>query len=624
MSGEAVSERTGSASLWHRLCYTPLRDLLRGRLSGRLDFELTLGAAELPASLTDLVRTTVRRTRLWGLEKVEVARELAAHFQDGLEAGATTDELARSFGDPRQAARLIRRAKRRSRPAAWKGLQLLTRTLLATIVVVLLMYVGLMVRLYMGEPTLSRNYLAELNAPVLAIPEDERAWPLYRQAYLATSEWPEHKDLSPTAANWPELAAFAEQNAEALRLYRAAAQKPHFGCVHGITGDLELACRHGKEPPGPDLVSAPSDEENPPFISVLLPELGPLREAARLLTIDAHVAALAGDGDRAFENAEAILRIGEHASQTPMLISDLVAIAILRLDIDLIGTLLRDQPDLFSDQQLVELSHGLAAVRGGGQLRVRFVAERWSFDDIVQRLYTDDGHGGGHLAADSSDLLASLSGADQSPLNEMLRGVGEVLVKSAVSAVIADRAEMRAKYRELMDAWETDGQLPLWKLKESRVDLEIVRMKESAIERLRYLPIVIMMPSLSRALVITELATQERDATLAALACELYRRRTGNWPPSLADLSPRYLPAVPVDRFDGQPLRYRLINGHPVIYSIGMDLDDDGGRLPEGKDRERANRKAREWFPPKSIAAMKASDSPELVDGDWVLWPPVD
>jgi hypothetical protein len=81
---------------------------------------------------------------------------------------------------------------------------------------------------------------------------------------------------------------------------------------------------------------------------------------------------------------------------------------------------------------------------------------------------------------------------------------------------------------------------------------------------------------------------------------------------------------VPVDRFDGQPLRYRLVNGAPLIYSIGMDGDDDGGRVPEGRDAATANRTAREWRPPTRVAAMKAAKSPDFVDGDWILWPPVD
>jgi hypothetical protein len=54
-----------------------------------------------------------------------------------------------------------------------------------------------------------------------------------------------------------------------------------------------------------------------------------------------------------------------------------------------------------------------------------------------------------------------------------------------------------------------------------------------------------------------------------ALAAERYRRQHGNWPQSLAALVPQYLPAVPLDPFDGKPLRYRRTDHGAVICSVG-------------------------------------------------------
>jgi len=512
-----------------------------------------------------------------------------------------------------------------NRPVAWKATRLVTRSLLAVFALLLVTCVGLTVRLYSGEPTLSRNYLAELNAPVLAVPEEERAWPLYREAFLATGEFPRYDKLDPSDENWAALTAFAERNREAVRLYWAAARKPQLGRVHHAAGgdpeSDELSWRHKDKPAEFEPASAGPAEENPPFISVLLPELSPLREGSALLVVDAHVAALAGDAERAYEDIETTFRIAEHVSETPFLISDLVAVAILRRNTDLIGRLLRDRPELFSDEQLVELSHRLAGIRGGGVLRLRLSAERWMFEDLVQRLYSDDGRGDGRLAAESPELLASLSVADWALFDELMKGPAKLLFVPAMSAFVADRREMLRKHDELMRAFEAEAQVPLWQREESAVEREIVQMRASLTERLRYVPIMIMMPSLSRASVIAERGTQERDATLAALACELYRRRTGHWPASLAELAPRYLPAVPLDRFDGQPLRYRMADGYAVIYSVGWDRDDDGGRVPEGAH---GNRRARQWQPERVVEGLKAAGSPDLPDGDWVLWPPVD
>jgi hypothetical protein len=42
------------------------------------------------------------------------------------------------------------------------------------------------------------------------------------------------------------------------------------------------------------------------------------------------------------------------------------------------------------------------------------------------------------------------------------------------------------------------------------------------------------------------------------------------------------LKAVPIDPFDGQPMRYKIMNGNPIVYSVGPNQKDDGA--------------AREWF----------------------------
>jgi hypothetical protein len=72
------------------------------------------------------------------------------------------------------------------------------------------------------------------------------------------------------------------------------------------------------------------------------------------------------------------------------------------------------------------------------------------------------------------------------------------------------------------------------------------------------------------------LATAELRCATAALAAERYRLATGHWPNSLDVLVPKYLSAVPVDPFDGQPLRLKHLPEGLVVYSIGPDKRDDG------------------------------------------------
>jgi hypothetical protein len=63
-----------------------------------------------------------------------------------------------------------------------------------------------------------------------------------------------------------------------------------------------------------------------------------------------------------------------------------------------------------------------------------------------------------------------------------------------------------------------------------------------------------------------------------SVAIERFRLDAKRLPQSLDELAPRFLPAVPTDPFDGQPLRYRRLAKGYLIYSVGQDGQDDGGR----------------------------------------------
>jgi hypothetical protein len=66
---------------------------------------------------------------------------------------------------------------------------------------------------------------------------------------------------------------------------------------------------------------------------------------------------------------------------------------------------------------------------------------------------------------------------------------------------------------------------------------------------------------------------------LAAVAAERYRLAHGAWPESLGQLAPGLLTEVPPDPFDGRPLRYRRFAEGVVVYSVGENGQDDGGRV---------------------------------------------
>ena len=99
-------------SFWSRLCTTPIREALRGQLTGSLDVRRVIAAADLPDPLPSLTYQTVCRTKLRRSMRLEAARELISRFRGDLIAGRAPDDIVVSFGDPLDVARTIHHEKR--------------------------------------------------------------------------------------------------------------------------------------------------------------------------------------------------------------------------------------------------------------------------------------------------------------------------------------------------------------------------------------------------------------------------------------------------------------------------------------------------------------------------------
>ncbi|MHB8652150.1 MAG: hypothetical protein ACYC8S_03375 [Minisyncoccota bacterium] len=63
--------------------------------------------------------------------------------------------------------------------------------------------------------------------------------------------------------------------------------------------------------------------------------------------------------------------------------------------------------------------------------------------------------------------------------------------------------------------------------------------------------------------------------TRTIIGIKAFKNDTGSYPQTLEQLVPNYLPSVPIDPFDGKPLRYSPEK--KIIYSVGKDGVDSGG-----------------------------------------------
>jgi len=107
---------------------------------------------------------------------------------------------------------------------------------------------------------------------------------------------------------------------------------------------------------------------------------------------------------------------------------------------------------------------------------------------------------------------------------------------------------------------------------ESRPSLASMCLSGNAVGQITY---YMMRPAMAASLAKKSQGDVQLQATRTILALRAYQLTHGALPPNLNALVPDFLDAVPVDDFDGQPLRYSVEK--KIVYSVGKNLKDDGG-----------------------------------------------
>jgi hypothetical protein len=97
----------------------------------------------------------------------------------------------------------------------------------------------------------------------------------------------------------------------------------------------------------------------------------------------------------------------------------------------------------------------------------------------------------------------------------------------------------------------------------------------------RHLFTLLSLPAIEKIVDASLRCRGELMAVAAGVACERYRQRIGRWPDSLEAIPTDILPAIPTDPFTGKPVIVRRLADGIVVYSIGPDGQDDGGRFEE-------------------------------------------
>jgi hypothetical protein len=260
---------------------------------------------------------------------------------------------------------------------------------------------------------------------------------------------------------------------------------------------------------------------------------------------------------------------------------------------------------LLIDAQLQTLAHELAGPTVAADF-LNIADERHAMSDLIQRLYTDDGHGDGRMT------LAGLRFLNMFPYLALPtdHGGSEVLGPAALM-VVASRRELQNAYDQISSAWESAMQRPLREVDVSTLEEPALGYQHSLRMKLRYPLLAAFSPAMISPLERAERCLGERDGAEVGVALELYRRHLGDYPKDLGALVPEMLPAIPVDRITGEAVHYRIVDGKPIVYSVGADRKDDCGQ-PAIIRGERDLDAAARWR--RGEGGVK---------GDWILYPNV-
>jgi hypothetical protein len=92
---------------------------------------------------------------------------------------------------------------------------------------------------------------------------------------------------------------------------------------------------------------------------------------------------------------------------------------------------------------------------------------------------------------------------------------------------------------------------------------------------------ILLMPAVNKVQDAEHRNVQLQQNLHLAFALAAYQREHGRYPATLDALAPKYLPQIPNDLFSGKALIYRPSEKGYLLYSVGVNGQDDGGRSYE-------------------------------------------
>lgn len=271
--------------------------------------------------------------------------------------------------------------------------------------------------------------------------------------------------------------------------------------------------------------------------NMLLTHVQRMRGAARLLDLQARLQIRNGEHDKAFRTVRALLALGESIRHEPIIISQLVRVAVRGVAVNTICEALPHAD--WTDEQLKRLMADLRSVDWRNGVKTAMIGER----AMGRSVFSDPDMLGPQFAS-----LRYLSTYEDQRFHL------EHMTKSV------DATEL--PFPEMMDEME-------------KINIELAQAGQTT--KMTAPLSMIVVPALDAAVRAMARADANDKAVEAQLAIELYRRKHGKLPTALEELVPELLAEVPIDAFNGKPLIYRVDPTEILIYTVYNNRVDDGG-----------------------------------------------
>lgn len=301
------------------------------------------------------------------------------------------------------------------------------------------------------------------------------------------------------------------------------------------------------------------------FNAIPLQYYSTLKRCYQVLYLRAIAELADGRKAQALDDVNLLLRLDESIRNSPFLIAHLVRLALANLMLQPIWEGLAAHQ--WSDEQLATLDAGLVKLDYLADYQLAMRGERafaiQAFENQRLTRQTIEFH---------EDLGSGKSGYVTNSLYWL------------PAAFFYQNELSRAR---LVQQWI----LPLTDTNTHMVSPKLFRDTDAAVHAMAkyYSPYSIMslmvLPALDKSVVKFAYAQASMDLARVGCALERYRLAHGDYPPSLAALTPQFLKTVPPDVINGQPLHYhRTADGLFILYSVGWNERDDGGQISTNKN----------------------------------------